>query len=148
MKKKLANEFRRQRARFEEAVELVTVYLRHLMRYRELVPLEEIPVRISGRVKSESSIAAKLAKIQRGRTRKANSLARLMELMDDVAGVRIICDYLDDVAVTYQYLVKHRAFRVLQHKTQDYVAHPRDGYRAIHTVIEVRTSFGKTKCEV
>ncbi len=79
---------------------------------------------------------------------KIRSFRSLQARVDDLAGARVVCDYLTDVPFILGYLHSHPAFKVLPQKIQDYTNKPKNGYRGFHLVVLVDTSFGKTKCEV
>ena len=79
---------------------------------------------------------------------KIRSFRSLQARVDDLAGARVVCDYLTDVPFILGYLHSHPAFKVLPQKIQDYINKQKNGYRGFHLVVLVDTSFGKTKCEV
>lgn len=54
----------------------------------------------------------------------------------DVAGVRVICNYLDDISYLRSLLTRNESFRVLQEV--DYIKNPKpSGYRSLHLIVEV-----------
>ncbi|EPI54057.1 RelA/SpoT domain protein, partial [Gardnerella pickettii JCP7659] len=54
----------------------------------------------------------------------------------DVAGIRVICNYRDDVYAVAQYLSKQTDIQVLQVK--DYIKNPKpNGYRSLHVIYAV-----------
>lgn len=140
--------FETNRQRFEEAQEIVAVHLRHLLRAHSLVDPAEIGTRVSARVKHSNSVIRKVRLKERHLGVKIRSLRRLHAHIDDLAGARVVCDYLTDIALIIGYLRRHHAFDVLTDKIEDYISNPKNGYRGFHLVVWVDTSFGKTKCEV
>lgn len=54
----------------------------------------------------------------------------------DVAGIRVICNYLDDIYYLRSLLTRSESFKVL--RETDYIKTPKDtGYRSLHLVVEV-----------
>lgn len=54
----------------------------------------------------------------------------------DVAGIRVICNYLDDIYYLRSLLTRSESFKVL--RETDYIKNPKDtGYRSLHLVVEV-----------
>jgi ppGpp synthetase/RelA/SpoT-type nucleotidyltranferase len=60
----------------------------------------------------------------------------------------VACDYLNEAYDIYGYIKQHWAFEEIPGKFEDYILAPKSGYRALHTIVRVRTSFGEAKCEV
>jgi putative GTP pyrophosphokinase len=133
--------------KFEAAAEILGVHLRHVLRRTKLVAPEVVPTRISNRVKSIKSIFRKIAKKKREGL-QLNTARRVENHINDFAGARLVCDYLTDIVFIHAYLQAHPAFKVLPKKTEDYIERPKDGYRGVHLVVEVQTSFGRAKCEI
>ncbi len=64
----------------------------------------------------------------------------ITEHVADLAGIRIICPYVDDVYFLSRILETRRDLTVL--RKRDYVAAPKpNGYRSLHLVVEVPVSF-------
>ena len=64
------------------------------------------------------------------------STQNIMEHIQDVAGIRVICNYTDDIYSLAKVIEKHRDFTLL--RKVDYIASPKEnGYRSLHLVIEV-----------
>ena len=54
----------------------------------------------------------------------------------DIAGIRVICNYVDDVYVVARLLTKQDDINVIEVK--DYIKHPKpSGYRSLHLVLEI-----------
>jgi len=134
-------------AKFEAAAEIVAVHLRHVLRRSRLLDPQVVPTRISNRVKTVKSIFRKISQRKRDGL-PLNTVRHVENHINDLAGARVVCDYLSDVAFIHAYLQRHPAFKVLPTKTKDYIAHPEDGYRGVHLVVQVQTSFGRAKCEI
>lgn len=140
--------YERNRQRFEEAQEIVALHLRHLLRAKGLVDPAEIGTRVSARVKAVDSMIRKVRLKERREGVKIRNFRSLQAHLDDLAGARVVCDYLTDVAFILGHLLRHHAFKVLSNKMEDYITTPKNGYRGFHLVVLVDTSFGKTKCEI
>ena len=126
-------------AKFEAAAEIIAVHLRHVLGRSRLLDPQVVPTRISNRVKTVKSIFRKISQKKRDGL-PLNTVRHVEKHIDDLAGARVVCDYLSDVAFIHAYLQRHPAFKVLSTKTRDYIAHPQDGYRGVHLVVQVQTS--------
>ncbi len=96
------------------------------------VKYERSPIHhIESRVKTTASIVNKLLK--RGAEVTPES-AR--ENINDIAGVRVVCCYIDDVYSVADMLLRQSDIRLL--KEQDYIREPNyNGYRSLHLDIEM-----------
>ena len=133
--------------KFEGAAEIVALHLRHVLRRSRLFAPLVVPTRIFSRVKDPKSIFRKITQKKRDGLH-FNTARDVENHINDLAGARLVCDYLSDVTFIHGYLQRHPAFKVLRGKTEDYIAHPRNGYRGVHMVVEVQTSFGRARCEI
>ncbi len=83
------------------------------------------------RLKSVHSIFEKLQ-----RRHLDISTRSIRDNLFDVAGIRVICNYCDDVYSVAQYLSKQTDIQVLQVK--DYIKNPKpNGYRSLHVIYAV-----------
>lgn len=83
------------------------------------------------RLKSVNSILGKLEK--RG---LEVSLDFIVTNLTDIAGVRVICNYVSDVYKIADLLIKQSDIKLIAKK--DYIKHPKEnGYRSLHLVVEV-----------
>ena len=86
---------------------------------------------IEGRVKSQESIVAKLEKKGLPVT-----IASARENVNDIAGVRVVCSYIDDVYRVSEMLARQTDVEII--KKQDYIQTPNyNGYRSLHLDIRV-----------
>ncbi len=86
---------------------------------------------IKSRVKQPASIAAKLL----GRNLEI-SVANMEEYLTDIAGVRVICPFIEDIYVLADLLKKQDDITIMQEK--DYIKHPKpNGYRSLHLIIAI-----------
>ena len=62
--------------------------------------------------------------------------------LHDVAGIRVICPYLDDVYEVAQAITRQEDICLIQQK--DYITNPkRNGYRSLHLIVSVPVSFAE-----
>ena len=86
---------------------------------------------IESRVKTLESIAAKL--IKKG---LPVSIETARERVNDIAGVRVVCSYIDDVYRVAEMLERQKDIEII--KRQDYIQTPNyNGYRSLHLDIRV-----------
>lgn len=86
---------------------------------------------IKSRIKSPSSIMEKLER--KGCEMTVDSIKNNL---DDVAGVRVICSFVDDIYKVAEMLTKQDDVKVISQK--DYIKNPKkNGYRSFHLVIEI-----------
>ncbi|KMT59083.1 hypothetical protein BMT55_12195 [Listeria newyorkensis] len=86
---------------------------------------------ITSRIKKPISIGTKLAKKE-----KAISVASIRETLNDVAGIRVICSYTDDIYWLAEMLTKQDDVYLIE--TKDYIKNPKEnGYRSLHLILEV-----------
>jgi len=135
-------------AKFEATAEIVATHLRHVLIHNKLVDPQVVSTRVSSRVKTIRRILRKIARKKKRERPQFNTLHDVEIHINDLAGARVVCDYLSDVAFIHAYLQLHPAFKILPTKTEDYIAHPKDGYRGVHLVVEVQTTFGRARCEI
>ena len=86
---------------------------------------------IESRVKTPESIAAKLMK--KG---LPVSIETAREHVNDIAGVRVVCSYIDDVYRVAEMLERQKDIEIV--KRQDYIKTPNyNGYRSLHLDLRV-----------
>lgn len=94
---------------------------------------------IKCRLKSPESIQAKLEKIGCPLT-----LESIENNLDDIAGVRVTCPFIDDVYLVAEALLKQDDITLLQAK--DYIKNPKpNGYRSLHLIVIVPIFLPKEK---
>ncbi|GER67375.1 GTP pyrophosphokinase [Weizmannia acidilactici] len=94
---------------------------------------------VTGRVKPVASIIEKAAM-------KGIPLDRLEEEMQDIAGLRMMCQFVDDIKIVVGLLRRRNDFRIVEEK--DYISNKKpSGYRSYHVIIEypVQTIRGEKK---
>lgn len=94
---------------------------------------------IKTRIKKVDSIATKLKKKS-----LPLSIEAIRENLNDVAGVRVICAFIDDIYRVADMLIAQDDVRLI--KTKDYIKNPKmNGYRSYHIIIEVPVYFSDSK---
>jgi putative GTP pyrophosphokinase len=94
---------------------------------------------ISSRVKEPESIVQKLYKKGLPFTVEA-----VMANLSDVAGVRIICEFVDDIYSIAAMLAMQDDLKLI--KIKDYIKYPKpNGYRSYHMIVEIPVFFSKGK---
>lgn len=94
---------------------------------------------ITSRVKKPESIIQKLHKKGLPFTVEA-----VMANLSDVAGVRIICEFVDDIYTIANLIAMQDDLRVV--KIKDYIHNPKpNGYRSYHMIVEIPVFFSKGK---
>lgn len=97
---------------------------------------------IKVRLKSMDSILEKLHR--RGLPLTVESVE---QNLTDVAGVRVICPFVDDIYVLVDCLLRQTDVELLQVK--DYIKHPKEnGYRSLHLIITVPIFLREETCRV
>lgn len=90
-------------------------------------PIESIKTRI----KSNDSLIRKVR-----RKNLPMDIDVIMEEITDIAGVRVICSFQEDIYRLADSLIRQDDIRLLQCK--DYIKHPKpSGYRSLHLIVEV-----------
>ncbi|PTK84644.1 GTP pyrophosphokinase [Staphylococcus haemolyticus] len=60
----------------------------------------------------------------------------------DIAGIRVVCNYLEDIYVIEKMLLKQEDVKLLKRK--DYIKNPKDnGYRSLHIVVSIPVFLSK-----
>ncbi len=86
---------------------------------------------IKSRIKTPESIYNKLASKGIDIT-----IDNIRENLSDIAGIRVICSFVDDIYMLADCLAKQDDINVLQKK--DYISSPKkSGYRSLHLIVEV-----------
>ena len=86
---------------------------------------------IKSRLKSQDSILKKM-----NRKGIPLSIEAMEREIDDIAGVRVICSFVEDVYMLADCLLQQDDITLLEKK--DYIEHPKDsGYRSLHLIVQV-----------
>lgn len=94
---------------------------------KERNPIESIKTRL----KSPQSIQGKLRRLELPIT-----LSSIENFLNDVAGIRVICGFIDDIYLLAECLERQDDVKVLKRK--DYIKNPKpNGYRSLHLIVEI-----------
>ena len=86
---------------------------------------------ITSRLKSPESIRDKLE-----RKHLPITITSIEENLYDVAGIRVICSFIDDIYLLADCLIRQDDIKVLEVK--DYIKTPKkNGYRSLHLIVEI-----------
>lgn len=126
-------------APYQQAVGELKVKLRGMRSQFEMLSEHSLIEFVTGRVKSVASIMDKSVK-------RNIPLDRLEEEMQDIAGLRMMCQFVDDIKPVVELLRKRNDFEIVEER--DYVTKVKaSGYRSYHVVIRypVQTVRGEKK---
>ncbi len=97
---------------------------------------------VKSRIKKPKSIFNKLQKLE-----QEISIEAIRTSLNDVAGIRVTCSFIDDVYRVAEMLIKQDDITVIQSK--DYIKNPKpNGYRSYHLILEVPVFFSNGKQQV
>lgn len=118
------------------AVDELTVKFNHIIREHRNFDCYSPIEQVIGRVKSITSILEKVQK-------KNIAMEELEERIDDIAGIRIICQFVEDIDKVVSIIRNRKDMRIKSEK--DYITNMKpSGYRSYHIIIyyEVNTING------
>lgn len=125
--------------RYEAAIKEVSTKLEILKSDLKLHCKRDCITAIQTRIKSPVSIFYKLNR--RGLQVNLNNIRREL---NDVAGIRVICSYIDDIYTVAEKLGSQDDIQVVLVK--DYIQNPKpNGYRSYHMIVEVPVFFSDAK---
>ena len=127
---------------YRQAVDELTVKFDHMIQEHHNAGIYCPIVQVSGRVKKISSI---LEKCQR----KNVPMEELEEKIEDIAGIRIICQFVEDIERVVE-IIRKRSDMIIK-KEKDYIANSKEsGYRSYHVIVyyTVQTINGPKNLEV
>lgn len=86
---------------------------------------------MESRIKDPASVAKKLA-----RKGFSPTPENAVEQLKDIAGIRVVCAYRDDVYTIAKLLTNQDDIRLI--RTRDYIKEPKaNGYRSLHLIVEI-----------
>ena len=113
-------------------IEILNNEFVHIYSYN---PIEHI----KSRLKTPESIVKKLKSDGREVT-----IPNMIDHLSDIAGIRIICSFLDDIYEVADMLIRQDDVKVIAVK--DYIQNPKpNGYRSYHMIIEIPVFFSDSK---
>lgn len=90
---------------------------------------------MSARIKSTDSMIKKL--IRKGRE---VSFREAVTVLNDIAGIRVVCYFCDDIYQVADMIKKQKDIRILREK--DYVKYPKkSGYQSVHLIVGVPITY-------
>jgi len=114
-------------APYKQAVEELKIKLRGMRAQFEMLGVHSPIEFVTGRVKPIASILDKAQK-------KNIPLDKLEEQMQDIAGLRMMCQFVDDIKTVVELLRQRKDFEIVEER--DYINQKKDsGYRSYHVVI-------------
>ena len=97
---------------------------------------------MTGRIKQTDSIVKKLMRKGREVTFQA-----AVDTLNDIAGIRVVCFFCDDIYRVADYIKKQKDIKLLKEK--DYVKNPKkSGYQSIHLIVGVPVTYLEKTTEV
>jgi len=94
---------------------------------------------IKSRIKKPESIYRKLKKLGYDFTAE-----NIQTQLHDVAGIRVVCAFIDDIYTIAELLSNQDDIKVLE--IRDYIKNPKpNGYRSYHMIVEIPVFFSKGK---
>ena len=94
---------------------------------------------ISSRIKKPASIVKKLRRLG-----KELTVDEIEKSLNDVAGIRVICAFIDDIYRVADMLARQDDITVI--RVKDYIRKPKlNGYRSYHMIVEVPVFFSQSK---
>ena len=94
---------------------------------------------MESRIKSPQSIAQKLRRKNLPLTPES-----AMKNLRDIAGIRVVCAYLNDIYTIAGLLTRQDDIHLVQER--DYIRNPKpNGYRSLHLIVEVPVFFSEGK---
>lgn len=135
-----------QARQFQQVMMMYTCAIREVKTKLEVLN-DELSVRnqrnpiemIKSRVKKPMSIVEKLQ-----RKGLPISLETMVDNLDDVAGIRVICSFVDDIYEVADMLIRQDDIKVIAIK--DYIKNPKaNGYRSYHMIVEIPVFFSDRK---
>ena len=121
---------------YELAVKELTVKFEHIINEHKQNDLYSPIEQVSGRVKSVSSILEKMQ-------RKHIPMERMEEEVEDIAGIRIICQFEEDIETVASMIQKRSDMEIKSEK--NYLKHMKQsGYRSYHLIIYYTPAGGNS----
>lgn len=112
---------------YEQAVKELTVKFEHIITEHKQNDLYSPIELVKGRVKSISSILEKMQ-------RKHIPMERMEDEVEDIAGIRIICQFEEDIDTVASIIQKRKDMEIKSEK--NYLKHIKEsGYRSYHLII-------------
>lgn len=135
---KLALQFQKIMMIYESAIKQLETKLDILNKEAKVNHTRNPIETVKSRIKSPDSISHKLEK--KGLPVSFDSM---MNNLNDIAGVRVICPYISDIYTIRDILLKQPDIKLVLEN--DYIENPKEsGYRSLHLVVEVPVYLAQT----
>jgi len=133
------NQLKELQMLYNSAIKEVTTKL-EILNEELSIKNERNPIEfITSRVKSPNSIVEKLH-----RKELQVTLNNIKLHINDVAGVRVVCSFIDDIYEIANMLIRQDDIKLLEVK--DYIQNPKpNGYRSLHLLIQVPVFLSENK---
>lgn len=138
--------FANQAFQFQELMMMYNCAIREVRTKLEVLN-DELSIRhkrnpikhITSRIKRPLSIIQKLKRYEAPFTVEA-----IEEKLNDVAGIRVICSFIDDIYAIADMLLQQDDIRLIRQK--DYIKNPKpNGYRSLHLILQIPVFFSEQK---
>lgn len=133
------NEFDILMMRYDSAIREIRTKLEILNDELSLTNSQSPISSIQSRRKKTISIAEKLKRMD-----KEVTIQSIVDNLNDVAGIRVICAFLDDIYKIARMLAQQDDITLIEVK--DYIRNPKpNGYRSYHMIVEIPVFFSNEK---
>ena len=131
---------------YESAVKCILTRIEIMTKEYEVLGERSLIRQTSSRIKTPRSIYKKLE--TRG---LPFTIRSMMENLNDIAGIRIICEYVRDIYEVRDFLLSKGMMELVEEK--DYIEHPKEnGYRSLHLIVDVPVPLNNgeknVRCEI
>ena len=142
----IPKDFANQAYQFQELMMMYNCAIREVRTKLEVLN-DELSIRhkrnpikhITSRIKRPLSIIQKLQRYDAPFTVEA-----VEEMLNDVAGIRVICSFIDDIYAIADMLLQQDDITLIRQK--DYIQAPKpNGYRSLHLIVEIPVFFSEQK---
>ena len=135
---KMAFQFQQIMMIYESAIKQIETKLEILNKESKVNHKRSQIETVKSRIKSPESIAKKLEK-----KHLPINFDSMMQNLNDIAGVRVICPYISDIYSVKEMLLKQPDITLIVEN--DYIENPKpSGYRSLHLVVETPVYLSKT----
>lgn len=136
------DQFRQMMLNYRSAIRVLQTKIEYLDQEYKIQNGHSLVDSLQTRIKSPESIVEKVQ-----RKHLDFNLNTLPQEMHDIAGIRVIVRFEDDMTAVEHRLAKQPDVRILKRK--DYVTHPKpNGYRSLHLILAVPVYLAAGKKEV
>lgn len=131
---------------YEQAVDELVIKFKGIRREYQIANLISPIEDVTGRVKTVASIIEKA-------NRRNIPLDKALYILEDVAGIRIICRFVDDIQEVIKLIRKRNGADLEILEEEDYITNTKNsGYRSYHITINypmfIQGEYKKIKCEL